>query len=155
MRISDLDARDRAILAALQQNGRLSNVELAERVNLSPSACLRRLRLLEQSGLVAGYALLLDEKACGKPGTAFVHVSLDQQGRQALDAFEAAILSVPEVMECYLLAGEADYLVRIIYSDAADFERIHTETLTRLPGVVRVHSTLALRTVKRTTAIPL
>ena len=130
-------------------------MELAEQVNLSPSACLRRLKILEQSGLVAGYAMVLDEKACGKPGTAFVHVSLDQQGRQALDNFEAAVLKVPEVMECYLLAGEADYLIRVIYSDAADFERIHTETLTRLPGVVRVHSTLALRTVKRTTAIPL
>ena len=155
MLIPELDDRDRAILGALQHDGRLSNVELAEQVNLSPSACLRRLRILEQTGLVAGYAMVLDEKACGKPGTAFVHISLDQQGRQALDNFEAAVLKVPEVMECYLLAGEADYLIRVIYSDAADFERIHTETLTRLPGVVRVHSTLALRTVKRTTAIPL
>lgn len=155
MQTPELDGRDRAILEALQQDGRLSNVELSEHVNLSPSACLRRLRILEQSGLVAGYTMLLDEKACGKPGTAFVHISLDQQGRQALDAFEDAVASVPEIMECYLLAGEADYLIRVIYSDAADFERIHTETLTRLPGVVRVHSTLALRTVKRSTAIPL
>ncbi len=155
MRIEELDARDRAILAAIQTDGRLSNVELAEMVNLSPSACLRRMRILEQSGLVAGFTMLLDEKACGKPGTAFIHVSLDQQGRQALDTFEDAITHVPDVMECYLLAGEADYLVRVIYSDAADFERIHTEILTRLPGVVRVHSTLALRTVKRTTAVPL
>ena len=155
MQTPELDGRDRAILGALQQDGRLSNVELSELVNLSPSACLRRLRLLEQSGLVAGYTMLLDEKACGKPGTAFVHISLDQQGRQALDAFEEAVAAVPEIMECYLLAGEADYLIRVIYSDSADFERIHTETLTRLPGVVRVHSTLALRTVKRSTAIPL
>ncbi len=155
MRLEDLDGRDHAILRELQADGRLSNAELAERVNLSPSACLRRLRILESSGLVAGFTMLLDEKTCGKPGTAFVHISLDQQGRQALDDFEAAVSQVPEIMECYLLAGEADYLVRVIYSDSADFERIHTDILTRLPGVVRVHSTLALRTVKRTTAVPL
>ena len=154
MQLSDLDSRDRAILRALQRNGRLTNAELAQMVGLSPSACLRRVRLLEEAGLISGYAMLLDQKACGLPGNAFVFITLDQQGRQALDAFEGAIRNIPEVLECHLLAGQSDFLVRIVYRDAADLERIHTEILTRLPGVVRVNSTLSLRTVKKTTELP-
>ncbi|HOV96880.1 MAG TPA: Lrp/AsnC family transcriptional regulator [Thermomonas sp.] len=149
-----LDERDRAILRLLQHDGRLTNLELAQRINLSPSACLRRVKLLEDSGLVARYVLLLDEDQAGLPGTAFVLVTLDQQGRAALDAFEAAIHDHPEITECCLLAGAADYMVRVVYADAADFERIHTDVLTQLPGVTRVQTTLALRTVKRTTALP-
>lgn len=149
-----LDERDRAILRLLQDDGRLSNLELAQRINLSPSACLRRVKLLEDSGLVARYVMLLDEDRAGLPGTAFVLVTLDQQGRGALDAFESAIHDHPEVTECCLLAGTADYMVRVVYADAADFERIHTDVLTQLPGVTRVQTTLALRTVKRTTALP-
>ncbi|WP_374249809.1 Lrp/AsnC family transcriptional regulator [Thermomonas sp.] len=149
-----LDERDRAILRLLQHDGRLTNLELAQRINLSPSACLRRVKLLEDSGLVARYVLLLDEEQAGLPGTAFVLVTLDQQGRGALDAFEAAIHDHPEITECCLLAGAADYMVRVVYADAADFERIHTEILTQLPGVTRVQTTLTLRTVKRTTALP-
>ena len=149
-----LDERDRAILRLLQHDGRLTNLELAQRINLSPSACLRRVKLLEDSGLVARYVLLLDEDQAGLPGTAFVLVTLDQQGRAALDAFEAAIHDHPEITECCLLAGAADYMVRVVYADAADFERVHTDILTQLPGVTRVQTTLALRTVKRTTALP-
>jgi Lrp/AsnC family leucine-responsive transcriptional regulator len=149
-----LDDRDRAILRLLQADGRLSNVELAERVALSPSACLRRVKLLEEAGLIARYVMLLDEKIAGLAGVAFVLVTLDQQGRAALDSFEAAVGRHAEIIECYLLAGAADYMVRVAYRDAADFERIHTEILTQLPGVVRVQSTLALRTVKKTTALP-
>lgn len=141
-------------MRALQRNGRLTNAELAEQVGLSPSACLRRVRQLDESGLVAGYALILDQKACGLTGTAFVFVTLDQQGRRALDAFEAAVAAIPEIVECYLLAGQSDYLLRVVYRDAADLERIHTEIVTRLPGVTRVNSTLALRTVKKTTELP-
>ena len=151
---SSLDIRDRAILRLLQEDGRLTNVDLAERVNLSPSACLRRVKLLEERGLIARYVMLLDERAAGLPGVAFVLVTLDQQGRGALETFEAAIQHHPEVTECCLLAGAADYMVRVAYADAADFERIHTEILTQLPGVVRVQSTLALRSVKKTTALP-
>ena len=150
----NLDDRDRAILKLLQEDGRLTNLELATRINLSPSACLRRVKLLEDRGLISRYVMLLDEKAAGLAGTAFVLVTLDQQGRAALDAFEAAIQRHPEVTECCLLAGAADYMVRVVYADSADFERIHTDILTQLPGVVRVQSTLALRTVKRTTALP-
>ena len=150
-----LDERDRAILRVLQTEGRLSNAELAERVNLSPSACLRRVRMLEGGGLIARYAALLNERAAGLPGVAFVLLTLDQQGRAALDRFEAAVSRHAEILECYLLAGAADYLIRVAYADAADFERVHTTILTQLPGVVRVQSTLALRTVKKTTALPL
>ena len=149
-----LDERDRAILRLLQDDGRVSHLEVAQRINLSPSACLRRVKLLEDSGLVARYVMLLDEDQAGLPGTAFVLVTLDQQGRGALDAFESAIHDHPEVTECCLLAGTADYMVRVVYADAADFERIHTDVLTQLPGVTRVQTTLALRTVKKTTALP-
>lgn len=150
-----IDDRDRTILAALQEDGGLSNVELAERANLSPSACHRRVRLLEESGLILGRVTILDQEACNKPGTAFVELKLERQDRAALDAFEAAVAALPEIMECYLVAGESDYLIRIIYADTADFERIHTDCLTQLPGVIRVETTFALRTVKRTTKLPL
>lgn len=154
MRKIELDSRDRAILSLLQKDGGVTNAELAERVNLSPSACLRRVKLLQESGLVKGTVMLLDEVAAGLPGAAFVFVTLDQQGRQSLDAFEAAVARHPEILECYLLAGTADYLLRVVFADTADFERIHRNALTTLPGVVRVQSTLALRTVKRTTVLP-
>jgi DNA-binding Lrp family transcriptional regulator len=150
-----LDDRDRAILDALQEDGRLSNVELAARANLSPSACHRRVRLLEESGLIAGTVTLLRQEACGKPGTAFVEIKLERQDRSALDAFEAVVETVPEVMDCYLIAGQSDYLIRTVFADTAEFEHIHTEILTRLPGVVRVETIFALRTVKRTTRLPL
>lgn len=153
--VTPLDDRDRAIIRLLQEDGRLTNLELAQRINLSPSACLRRVKLLEEAGLITRYVMLLDDKLAGLSGTAFVLVTLDQQGRTALDAFENAVREHPEVTECCLLAGAADYMVRVTYSDAEDFERIHTEILTQLPGVVRVQSTLALRTVKRTTALPI
>lgn len=150
-----LDATDRAILTALQDDGRLTNAELSERVHLSPSACLRRTRLLEESGLIARTVALLDARLAGLPGTAYVSVTLDSQGRAALDRFEAAVRAVPEITECYLLAGQHDYLLRVVYRDSADLERLHTEILTPLPGVVRVQSTLTLRTVKRTTRLPI
>jgi DNA-binding Lrp family transcriptional regulator len=153
--VTQIDDRDCAILSLLQTDGRLTNSDLAERVNLSPSACLRRVRLLESEGLISSYAALLNEKAVGLPRVAFVQVTLDQQGRASLDRFEAAVRRHPEILECYLLAGAADYLLRVAYADSADFERIHSATITQLPGVVRVQSTLALRTFKKTTALPL
>lgn len=155
MQISDLDARDKAILNALQDDGRVTNSDLADKVGLSPSACLRRTRLLEESKLVERYALLLDHKECGFSGTAFVFITLEKQTRDALDKFEAAVMRIPEIMECYLLAGQRDYLMRIIFTDTTELERLHTEVLTHLPGVERVQSTLTLRKVKRTTKLPL
>lgn len=148
------DTRDRAILTALQKDGRLTNAELAEKANLSPSACLRRTRLLEDAGVIAGYTMLLNAKAVGLSGTAFVQVTLEGQGREELDLFERAVADIPEIMECYLLAGQHDYMLRIAYRDAEDLERLHKDTLTSLPGVDRVQSTLTLRTVKRTTMLP-
>ena len=150
MQLENLDKRDRQILNLLQDNGRLSNAELAEKVSLSPSACLRRVKQLEESGLIAGYHMQLDMKACGMSGAAFVFVTLDSQGRETLARFERAIRTINEIQDCYLLAGEYDYMLRIIYRDAADLERIHHDILTNLPGVVRVNSTLTLRAVKHT-----
>ncbi len=151
----ELDRIDRAILRTLQSDGRLSNVDLAEKVGLSPSACLRRVRMLEESGLISGYVMLLNAPMVGFPGVAFVQITLDQQNRQALDKFEQAVLELPEVLSCYLLAGQADYLLHIAFKDGPDLERIHAEALTHLPGVVRVQSTLTLRTVKNSVTLPL
>ena len=148
------DPKDLAILRLLQRDGRLSNADLAHKVHLSASACLRRVAALEASGLVAGYAMLLDHKAAGFPGNAFVFVTLDQQGRRALDQFEKAVAGHVEIISCYLVAGQADYLLHVVYRDAEDLERIHTRVLTQLPGVTRVQSTLTLRTVKATTVLP-
>lgn len=151
----ELDSRDRAILRILQGDGRITNSDLAEKVHLSPSACLRRVRQLEESGLIRGYAMLLDDKIAGSPGTAFVFVTLDQQGRASLEGFEQAVRDLPEILECHLLAGAHDYLMRVIYRDSADFERIHTDIITQLPGVTRVQSTLTLRTIKKSSALPI
>ena len=149
-----LDDRDRQILNELQADGRLTNTELAERIHLSPSACLRRVNLLMESGLVAGMHLVLDQQVAGFEGTAYVAITLDSQDRARLDAFEAKVRLVPQIQECHLLAGQSDYLLRVIFHDMADLERLHSEVLTRLPGVVRVQSQLTLRTVKRTTKVP-
>ena len=155
MRSVDIDHTDRAILRELMRDGRLTNAALAERVHLSPSACLRRVGLLEAAGLIAGHVMLMDPAKAGLPGTAFILVTLDQQGRAALDTFERATARHPEIVECYLLAGSADYMIRVVYRDAADFERIHTDVLTQMPGVSGLQSTLALRTVKKTTQLPI
>ena len=149
-----LDAIDRNILRLRRLDARMSNASLAAEVGLSPSACLRRVRQLEESGLIRGYAMMLDDKIAGFPGTAFVFVTLDQQGRASLESFEQAVQSLPEILECHLLAGAHDYLMRVIYRDSADFERIHTDIITQLPGVTRVQSTLTLRTIKKTSALP-
>lgn len=150
-----LDRTDRAILHELQLDGRLSNVELATRINLSESACLRRVRNLEELGVISGYAMLVDQRQVGYPSTVFVQISLDRQQREDLENFERAVSHVPEVMECYLMTGEADFLLRVVASDAADFEQLHSNYLTRLPGVTRVHSSFSLRTVIKKTELPI
>jgi DNA-binding Lrp family transcriptional regulator len=150
-----LDRSDSAILNELQSNGRLSNVELARRVNLSESACLRRVKLLEEAGVIDRYATLLNQKAVGLPDSVLVEVSLTREQQEDLDAFENAVRRLPEVMECYLMSGEYDYLLRVVVADTADYERIHREHITRLPGVLRVRSSFALRTVTKKTALPI
>jgi DNA-binding Lrp family transcriptional regulator len=152
---STLDRADRAILTELQANGRLPNVELARRVNLSESACLRRVKLLEEAGVIDRYATLLNQKAVGLPDSVLVEVSLTREQQEDLDAFEEAVRRLPEVMECYLMSGEYDYLLRVVVANTADYERIHREHITRLPGVLRVRSSFALRTVTKKTALPL
>lgn len=150
-----LDRIDRGILHELQIDGRLSNVALAERVNLSESACLRRVRNLEELGVIDGYAMIVDQGKAGYPSNVFVQISLDRQQREDLEKFERAVAAVPEVMECYLMTGDADFLLRVVASDAADFERIHSNDLTRLPGVTRVHSSFSLRTILKKTEVPI
>lgn len=149
-----VDQIDRAILGLLQKNGRLSNVQLAEKVGLSESACLRRVRLLEQSGIIDRYVMLVNPAAIGKPGTVFVRVTLEGQQKEKLQQFEEAIGGVPEVMECYLMSGDFDYILRVIVRDNADYMRVH-DKLTGLPGVLRVQSSFALRTVRKTTELAL
>jgi DNA-binding Lrp family transcriptional regulator len=150
-----LDRTDRAILAELQRDGRLSNRELAERVHLSESACLRRIRALEEAGVVDRYAAMVNQSKVGLPGNVFVSITLNRQEQADLAAFEAAVKRVPEVMECYLMTGQQDYLLRVVVSDPSDFERLHSQQLTRLPGVARVQSSFALRTVRKSTELPI
>lgn len=149
-----LDAADVRILQCLQGNGRITNAELAERVGLSPSPCLRRVRQLEASGLIKGYVALLDPERVGLPVSAFVRVRLDRQDDRHLAQFEEAIDALPEVMECYLMTGECDYQLRILVPSIGDFEDFLRRKLTRIPGVSEVTSSFALRPVTYRTALP-
>ncbi|MFM2069202.1 MAG: hypothetical protein RLZZ584_4111 [Pseudomonadota bacterium] len=148
-----LDAIDRAILGILQVDARLTNVELAQRVHLSPSACLRRVRQLEEAGVIAAYVALLDPRAVGQAGTSYTIVNVERTSLDALSRFEEAVRLEPAILDCYYVAGSNDYLIRYTYHGAEDLERFHAEVLTRLPGVVRSNSMLVLRTVKKTTAL--
>lgn len=150
-----LDRYDRALLQVLQREGRITNSELAARVHLSESACLRRVRALEAAGLIEGYAAVINQQRAGCPVNVFVSITLERQERADLRAFEEAIRRLPEVMECYLMSGEYDYLVRVVVADTADFERVHSQHLTSLPHVARVHSSFALRTVQKSRELPI
>lgn len=149
-----LDAIDRAILGELQREGRLSNLELAQRVHLSPSACLRRVKTLEENGVIAQYVALVNPRAVGKHGVSFTIINLESVGATQIEAFEQAVRDQPEVLDCFYVAGSNDYLIRFTYRDAEDLERFHSEVLMRLPGIARSNSLLVLRTVKKTTALP-
>ena len=150
----ELDATDRRILSALQKDGRQTNAELSERVNLSPSACHRRVQRLEAEGLIDAYVALLNARKMGRPTTVFVEITLSGQADEVLDAFEREVRRIPDVLECHLMAGTADYLLKVVAEDTDDFARIHRQYLARLPGVQQMHSSFALRTVFKTTAIP-
>jgi Lrp/AsnC family leucine-responsive transcriptional regulator len=150
----ELDATDRRILGALQKEGRITNADLAERVNLSPSACHRRVQRLESEGYISGFVALLNARKLGRPTTVFVEITLSGQADELLDAFEKAVRLVPDILECHLMAGSADYLLKVVAVDTEDFARIHRQHLARLPGVGQMHSSFALRTVRQTTAIP-
>jgi Lrp/AsnC family transcriptional regulator, leucine-responsive regulatory protein len=149
-----LDRTDRILLKALQRDGRATNVELAQVANLSESSCLRRVRQLEAVGAIERYAAVVSQQAVGLPLNIFITITLESQSEAALKAFEREIASTPEVMECYLMTGTADYLVRIVARDVDDLERIHSTRLTRLAGVARVTSSIAMRQVVRRTELP-
>ncbi|KAA0912944.1 Lrp/AsnC family transcriptional regulator [Aquicoccus porphyridii] len=149
-----LDALDRRILNVLQRKGRMSNADLSEAVNLSPSACHRRVQRLEAEGFIRDYVALLDPRKIGLPTTVFVEITLQGQADEVLDAFEKAVARIPDVLECHLMAGTADYILKVVAENTDDFARIHRQHLSRLPGVAQMQSSFALRTVFRTTALP-
>ncbi len=149
-----LDDTDRRMIRALQADGRMTNADLAKAVNLSESACLRRLRALEASEVISRYTAIINERAVGLPISVFVTVTLASQAEAALTAFETAIAAVPEVVECYLMTGGSDYLLRLVVRDVDDLERVHSRELTRIPGVSRVSSSVAMRTVVKRGALP-
>ena len=151
----DLDPTDIRILKALQKKGRISNADLSEAVNLSASACHRRVQRLEQESFIKDYVALLDARKIGMPSTVFVEITLQTQADEVLEAFEAAVRRVPAVLECHLMAGKADYILKVVAEDTEDFARIHRQYLTRLPGVAQMQSSFALKTVFKTTALPL
>lgn len=142
-----LDTIDVAILRTLQEDGRISNANLAEKVGLSASACSRRLDILEKSGVIRGYHARLSNKALDYTMTAIVHISLSGQFEKTLSEFEAAVKRCPNVLVCYLMSGEYDYILRVAAKDLQDYERIHKEWLSALPHVVRINSAFALREV--------
>jgi len=148
----DLDATDRRILTVLQRNGRITNAELSEQVHLSASACHRRVQRLEEEGYIAAYVALLDPRRLGRPTTVFVEITLQGQADETLDAFEREVARIPDILECHLMAGSADYLLKIMAQDTEDFARIHRQYLSRLPAVAKMQSSFSLRTVVKTTA---
>lgn len=149
-----IDAIDQRILTELQQNGRITNHDLAARVGLSPSPCLRRVRQLEEAGVIRNYVGLVDPAALGLQVTAFVRVRLDGQDDRRLGAFEQAIAEFPEVMECYLMTGESDYQLRVLVASLAEFEDFLRQKLTRIAGLSQIISSFALRPIVYRTAIP-
>lgn len=149
-----LDPIDRRLLGVLQRKGRISNADLAEKVNLSASACHRRVQRLETDGYIKSYVALLDSRKMGVPATIFVEITLSTQADDVLEAFEKAVQRIPDVLECHLTAGAADYILKVVAEDTEDFARIHRQYLTRLPGVAKMQSSFALRTVFKTTALP-
>lgn len=150
-----LDATDLRILAALQAQGKLTNVDLAARIGLSPSPCLARVKALEQSGVIDRYVALVKPDAVGLGISVFIQVTLERQVEQALEEFEARMLAFDEVMECYLMTGDSDYLVRLVVPDMESLQRFIVKELTTIPGVANIRSSFALKQVKYKTALPL
>lgn len=150
-----IDTIDRRILGRLQGDARIRNVALAESVGLSASPCLRRVKGLEERGVIRGYVTLVDQNAVGLPVSVFVSVTLEKQIEPALEEFERHVRACPEVMECYLMTGDADYLLRVVAADLSAYERFLLNQLTRIPGVASIKSSFALKQVAYRTALPL
>ena len=139
----------------MQENGRVTNAQLADQVCLSPSACLRRVQLLETAGVIDRYVTLLRPQAVRRSLTVFVEISLERQSDDAFDAFESAVRDCPEVMQCSLMAGDTDYLLEVAVADSTDYERLHRQVLSRLPGTARIRSRFTIRNVCKRTSFPL
>ena len=150
-----IDQMDRRILHFLQKSGRISNSDLSDLVGLSASACHRRVQQLENGGYIQQYVALLNPRKLGVPTTVFVEITLRGQADEVLEAFEKAVTLIPDVLECHLMAGTADYMLKVVAEDTEDFARIHRQYLARLPGVAQMQSSFALRTVFKTTSLPL
>lgn len=150
-----LDTINRQLLAALQENGRMPVTELAENVGLTTSPCLRRLKMLEQAGVIRGYGAQIDQEKVGLPVSVFISIKLERQREEALERFESAIRDCPEVVECYLMTGPRDYLLRVVAKDLSAYERFLKETLTRIAGVASIESSFALAQVKHSNSLPI
>lgn len=155
MLTDNLDAIDLRILSTLQANAKISNVELANRVHLSPSPCLARVRALERRGTIRHYVTLLDPLRIGLSVSVFIQITLEKHARKSIELFESAIRERPEVMECYLMSGDADYLLRVVVPDVQALERFIFDKLTPIPGIASIRSSFALKQVKYETALPL
>ena len=155
MQSSELDDTALNILGVLQENARINNADLAKHVGLSPSACLRRVNLMEDSGLIEGYVTKVNREAFGYPISVFAHVTLERQVDQDLAVFEKKIITCREVMDCYLMTGDSDYLLHGVVADMSDYERFLSESLTVIPGIERVRSSVCLRTIVERPGPPL
>lgn len=149
-----MDRTDAKLLRALQRNSSQSLADLAEQASLSHSACHRRVRALEAAGFIAGYSALLDPAKLGLGLQAFVEISLESQSCEAMDRFEAAVAGFEDILECHLMSGDADYLLRVAAADIEDYDRIHRDCLARLPGVSAMHSGFSIRRIKRWAGYP-
>ena len=149
-----MDLKDRQIIRELQKDGRITNQELAERVNLSPSPCLRRLRLLEEAGVIRGYTALVDQKAYGLPITVFLRIRLDRHGEPVIKVFEQAIGRIEEVLDCFLLAGGDDYLLRVIVASLEAYEDFMRRKIHAIPGIASIDTSFAYGVVKQTRVFP-
>ncbi|WP_318246122.1 Lrp/AsnC family transcriptional regulator [Stappia indica] len=152
--MTKLDETDRKIIRALQREGRLSNQDLSQRVNLSPSPCLRRVRNLERAGVIDGYAAIVDQEAYGLPVTVFLQVRLDRHSQENVTAFETAVAGIDEIMECYLMAGDRDYLLRVVVASLADYEEFIRRRIHKIPGIASLDSSFAFGVVKRSQVLP-
>lgn len=151
----ELDAIDRKILHAVQGNGKISMGDLADMVGLSPSPCARRVRLLEKAGIIKGYAAIIDQKQVGLPISAFASIKLERQREEDLDRFEAMVSHWPEVLDCYLMTGQRDYLMRVVAADLEAYERFIKDKLTRLDNIASIETSFALGQVKRSQRLPI
>ncbi|MBB5723415.1 DNA-binding Lrp family transcriptional regulator [Loktanella ponticola] len=151
---TQIDATDRKILRALQRNGRITNLDLAAEVNLSPSPCLRRLRNLEANGAIKGYSVNVDSKAYGLPVEVMVQIRLDKHTKETVARFEARMRDIPEVLECFVMTGHSDYLLRVVVSDLEDYERFVRERLHPIGGIGSIDTSFVYGVVKRTNVFP-